>query len=386
MADKVDALSSRKIFYFALFSVSSMTVLGGTVISPSLPNLENHFSYINNIHTLSKLVLTISSLFIMIFSPLSGFIYDRCNRLKIMLPSIIIWSLSGASGFLLDNINLILISRMIFGIATAFVMTGASSLISDYYHGERRDKALSLQGFYTAFGGAIFLILGGVLSHIDWRYPFLVYLLGFVIFIFASIILFEPKKTHHLNLHKTKFNFFHFFHIYLMAFIAMAMFYIIPTQVPFFITDFLHANNALVGVFLAISSVFFAFSSLFYMKFRSYMGFRGLYFLCFCVMGAAFICIGIFHNYFILCISLALIGSSLGLLLVTNSSWLFSLASSDTKAKAYGFLVSFVFMGQFLSPLISQPLVNNFGLVNMFIYIGGFLLLFSFLVFLFLKN
>lgn len=362
---------STKIFYFSLFSVSAMTVLGSTAIAPSLPNLEKHFEDIKNIELLSRLVLTLPAIFVVVFSPLSGYLFDKFKRLKLLYPFMIIWSVSGFSAFCLDNIYLILFSRAVFGIATAFVMTGASALLADYYQGLKREKALSIQGFYTAFGGALFLTIGGFLSNINWRFPFLVYLLGFIIFIFAFKNLFEPQKNKNINTQTaTKFNFFTFLPIYILGFFSMAMFYIVPTQIPFFIIKVLDKGGELVGISLAISSIFTAFSSLIYSKLRNYFSLNKMYFIGFFLLGFGYLLIYIFHSYIILLIALIFTGCGLGILLVTNSSWLFSLTNDNIRAKAYGFLASFIFMGQFLSPFITQPIINTFGLVKMFLVFG----------------
>lgn len=362
---------STKIFYFSLFSVSAMTVLGSTAIAPSLPNLEKHFEDIKNIELLSRLVLTLPAIFVVVFSPLSGYLFDKFKRLKLLYPFMIIWSVSGFSAFCLDNIYLILFSRAVFGIATAFVMTGASALLADYYQGLKREKALSIQGFYTAFGGALFLTIGGFLSNINWRFPFLVYLLGFIIFIFAFKNLFEPQKNKNINTQTaTKFNFFTFLPIYILGFFSMAMFYIVPTQIPFFIIKVLDKGGELVGISLAISSIFTAFSSLIYSKLRIYFSLNKMYFIGFFLLGFGYLLIYIFHSYIILLIALIFTGCGLGILLVTNSSWLFSLTNDNIRAKAYGFLASFIFMGQFLSPFITQPIINTFGLVKMFLVFG----------------
>lgn len=382
--DKADICSS-KLFYFALFSVSAMTVLGSTAIAPSLPNLEKHFDNVKNIEMLGKFVLTIPAIFVVFFSPISGFLFDKFERLKLIYPAMILWSISGVSGFFLDNIYYILISRAIFGIATAFVMTGASALIADYYTGIKREKALSIQGFFTAFGGALFLIMGGFLSNINWRYPFLVYLLGIVIFFIALKMLFEPKRnkklTNQIVNTNDGFHFFTFLPIYFLGFFGMSLFYIIPTQVPFFIIQVLEKGGELVGISLAISSVFTALSSLFYAKIRRYLSLENMYFLGFGAIGLGLCLINIFHTYFILLLSLVFIGFGLGIFLVTNSSWLFSMTNDNIRAKAYGFLASSIFMGQFLSPIITQPVVNMVGLVNMFLVFGIISLVFGILFF-----
>lgn len=374
-----------KTFYFALFSVSSMTILGSTTIAPSLPNLEQHFSNVEHIEMLTRLVLTLPALFIVFVSPISGFLYDKYKRLALMYPAMLIWSISGVAGFFLDNIYLILISRAIFGVATAFVMTGASALIADYYSGAKREKALRIQNFFVASGGALFLILGGILSNINWRFPFLVYLLGFVIFALAVKLLFEPSKSAIKTQDSThSFNFFTFLPIYLLAFFSMAMFYINPTQAPFFITKVLDKDGSLVGISLAISSLSTAFSSLFYSKLRIYLRLNQMYVLSLCCMGVGYCLIYIFHSYIVLLISFIFIGFSLGAVLITNSSWLFSLTNENNRAKAYGFLASSVFMGQFCSPLITQPIAAHFGIIKMYL-IFGIVLIISGVSFVFIK-
>lgn len=390
MKDRQKLLDS-KIFYFALFSVSAMTVLGSTAIAPALPNLEKHFLGIKNIEFLVKLVLTIPAIFIVFFSPISGYLFDRYNRLKLIYPAIIIWSISGVSGFFLDNIYYILISRAIFGIATAFVMTGSSALLADYYTGIKREKALRLQNFYTAFGGALFLIMGGFLSNINWRYPFLVYILGFVIFIFAFIILFEPQKNKKTSLNhadSNKFNFFTFLPIYMLSFFGMSLFYIVPTQIPFMIINVLHKSGEYVGNSLALSSIVTALTSLLYARIRQYLSLDNMYVLGFSIVGIGLCIINIFHSYFMLLIALICMGFGLAIFLVTNSSWLFSLTNETNRAKAYGFLASSVFIGQFLSPIITQPIVEVFGLINMFLIFGltSLLIATTFVIKSFIKN
>ncbi|MDO7252970.1 MFS transporter [Helicobacter cappadocius] len=383
-----DKKTDSIIFKTALFSIAATTVLGSTLIAPSLPALEKHFSDVQNIDFLSKLILTLPALFIMIFSPISGFMLERFGRLKLIYPSLVVWSVMGTSGFFLDNIYLLLISRAIFGIATAFLMTGVSVLLSDYYTGIKREKALSLQGFFMAFGGAVFLMMGGYLSNIDWRYPFLAYLLGIAIMILAIFVLFEPvrhsieKKDTHI---KENFDFVKFVPVYLLGVFCMAMFYVAPTQLPSFIINTLQMNGSKVGISMAVASVSMAIFSLFYNRLRSYLSIFKIYFLALFLIGSSFMAVGIFHNYPMTLVAFVLMGAGLGFMMVNNSSWLFKLAKDTEKAKAYGFLAASLFMGQFISPIITQPVVNSFGLIKMFCIFGGLMYVIA-LLFLVLKS
>lgn len=53
-------------------------------------------------------------------------------------------------------------------------------------------------------------------------------------------------------------------------------------------------------------------------------------------------------------------------MLVNNTAYLFSICPENARARAYGILASCIFLGQFLSPIISQPIVRQMGLVDAF--------------------
>ena len=358
-----------RFFYFILLCISAITALGSIVIAPSLPFLEKHFSDIENIAYLSKLVLTIPAIFIVFVSPISGYLFDKYKRLKILYTAMIIWGISGISGFFLDNIYYILVSRAIFGIANAFVMTGASALIADYYTGTKRDKALIAKSLGYTIISAICVILGGFLAKESWRYPFLIYGIAFVVLFFAIFLLFEPKKSEVIQ-NSAKFNFFTFLPIYSFSFLGIALFYIAPTQVPFVVVNVLQKSSDFIGYGLALIFVCSASVSIFYAKIRENLSLFAMYSLCFCAFGVGLCIINLFQLYFMVLIALSFIGFGLGILLITNSIWLFSLTNQNNRAKAYGFLVSSVFIGQFSSPLLTQPIVSNFGLLNMFLVFG----------------
>ncbi|MCE3038204.1 MFS transporter [Helicobacter anatolicus] len=377
---KISSLVQRRLFKFSLFSTTATTILGGIIIAPSLPQLQNHFISVPHIEFLSRLVVTFPALFVVIFAPISGILLDKYKKVKILIFCMLLWAISGASGFFLNDIYLILFSRAFFGIATAFIMTGATSLIAEYYVGNERQKALSLQGFATACGSAIFISIGGFLANLDWRYPFLVYLLGIPLAFLAGLMLFEPrvpkiatKKYSDYN-HQEKTPVFKLIFVYLMAFLGFVVYYISPTQIPFFITHNLHKSSDLIGISMSASAIAYGFSSLSYSFFRSYFKISQLYGLACFLMGMCFLLLYIFHSYAILFVALVFLGMGGGILFVNNNSFLLSFVPASSRAKALGGLSSIVFLGQFLSPVFSQIIVQSFGIITLFLCV--FILLF----------
>lgn len=60
-----------------LLCLAALTVMAGATLAPSLPALENHFVDTANSELLTRLVLTLPALFIALFAPLAGVVFDR---------------------------------------------------------------------------------------------------------------------------------------------------------------------------------------------------------------------------------------------------------------------------------------------------------------------
>lgn len=385
LEQKMHVLTHRPVFMFALFSSTSMTVLGGTIIATSIPAIEKHFGDVAHIAILAKLVLTLPALFIMLFSPLSGLLVDRFGRLKFLISSMVLWSISGMIGALWDNIYWILSTRAVFGIATAFVMTSASALVADYYVGEERRKALGLQGFATACGSALFMSLGGVLAHFDWHYPFCVYGIGILLTFFVASTLFEPrvgKEVANIESIAKKFNIISVLPCYLFGFVIMSTYYTSPTQIPSLITNYLGKSEMFVGFCISASAFAYGLSSLSYQRLRNFLSVRGVYIFGFAFMGSGFLLIYALHNIYSIVFGLLLVGVGGGAVIVNNSSFLLSIVPKEHVGKAIGILSATTCFGQFVSPFFSQPIVHHYGIIYLFLCVSVILFTMSFLAFL----
>ena len=365
--------------------MAGMTVLGSVAIASALPAITRHFEEVlqsqasfleifafEHLDILTRLVLTIPAIFVVLLSPFAGMLMDRFGKLRFVFPAMILWTLSGVSGFFLNDIYAILTSRAIFGVATAFIMTGASALLADYYsHGgfNRRENALSWQGFFCAMGGAVFISIAGYVSSYSWRYPFLVYGLGVLIIFLAFTYLFEPRKFKFYNHTKVeaKVNYWQFFPIYFIGFFIMVIYYISPTQLPYYIEEHLGLDPKYIGVSMSVSAFCYGFFSLSYKIVIKILNVKQIYILTLFIVGTSFLLLYFIHSYVNVLISLALLGMGGGIMLVNNSAYLFSICPENARARAYGILASCIFLGQFLSPIISQPIVRQIGLIPMFL-------------------
>ncbi|MDZ7740455.1 MAG: MFS transporter [Bacteroidota bacterium] len=164
----------RKYYVKAtLLLASTMTIMAGATIAPSLPQMEKVFSESEHAAFFSRLILTIPALFIAFLSPLAGYIIDEYGRRKTLLYSLALYALAGTSGLYLTNIYAILAGRALLGVAVAGTMTTTITLIGDYFEGMERRRFMGYQGSFMGMGGVVFIFweeswpmfTGGCLSH-----------------------------------------------------------------------------------------------------------------------------------------------------------------------------------------------------------------------------
>ena len=68
-------------------------------------------------------------------------------------------------------------------------------------------------------------------------------------------------------------------------------------------------------------------------------------------------------------------GIGLGLLLPNLNVWVVSVIPPATRGRAVGGLTTFIFLGQFLSPIATQPVAQQIGLAGAYIVGAGTMLL-----------
>ncbi|WP_286006134.1 MFS transporter [Campylobacter avium] len=371
---KMISLTERLRFKIAIFSVAMMTVLGASLISPALPSISKHFHYVENIELLSGLVLTIPALSTALFSPLAGYLLDKFGKLVFLYPATILWILVGFSGYFVDNIYLLLLSRFVLGMATAFITTAASALLGDYYAvgAGRKDKALSLQGLFLAFGGAVMTMIGGFLASFSWNYVFIVYLSGFLIFFFCIFYLFEPrvnknKKALRDEKQRQKVDYKPFVPTYFMGFFVIMMYYLISVQFPHYIEHNLGLDAKYIGFAMSASAISYGIFSFLYKDVVKILGIKKIYIYSLVLQSCSFFMVYVSDSFFVTILSLFIFGGAGGLVIVNNSAYLLGLAPSYAKARIYSILASCMFLGQFISPFITTPLTQSFGIKNEFL-------------------
>jgi MFS family permease len=105
---------------------------------------------------------------------LGGRTADLVGRRRTLLVALGVFAVASILGGLVDDGSLLIATRFVKGLAAAFTApAGLSILTTTFPEGPVRNRAL---GIYTVFGASGFssgLVLGGLLTEIDWRATFL---------------------------------------------------------------------------------------------------------------------------------------------------------------------------------------------------------------------
>lgn len=354
-----------------LLAASTMTVMAGATIAPSLPELARAFAATPNADLLAKLVLTIPGLTIALTAPLAGWIGDKAGKVRLMLAGIVLYVLAGGSGLVLSSLEALLVGRLLLGVAVGMVMTSASALIADLFTGIDRERVTGLQAGAMGLGGVVFLLAGGALAEFSWRGPFAVYLVPILLLPLAMRVLVEPpRRTEPVA--GGGFPWRIAGTIYVTVFIGMIVFYMIPAQLPFLLDRLGNPSPMLAGVGVATGSATSAIGSMFVQRrLRQRFSPERTTLASFATIALGYTLIGTAPTVALAFPGLIIAGLGLGLQMPTLVGALQMAVPPHMRARAAGGFTTAVFFGQFVSPLVHGPVAGSLGYGGAFVAVAA---------------
>jgi len=150
-----------------------MVVLDATIVNVALPSIESGLSL-----SASNLqwVINAYSLTLGGFLLLGGRAGDILGRKRIFMAGLVLFSAASLANGLAASSLVLIIGRAVQGIGGALIVPAVLSIITtNFTTALDREKALAVWSGISASGGAVGLLLGGVLtSALSWRWIFLV--------------------------------------------------------------------------------------------------------------------------------------------------------------------------------------------------------------------
>lgn len=360
-----------------LVLVGSLVVMATAVVAPALPAIEAHFAGQAGAAYLVRLIVTLPALVIAVTAPLAGFVLDRLDRWPVVFWSLVAFVVFGAAGSVADSLEVLLATRAGLGLSVAFLMAGFTSLIGDMFEPEGRGAIMSRQVGANSMVALSMILMAGVFAEMDWRGAFLIYLAAAPLVL--AFWLFVPHRPRsEAQAASTvpggeEASMAVVMAVYALALFCPLLYMILPTQSPFLIAETYNGTPTTIALAFGASTLGVLPGSLAFGRLRQRLSTWVLFGAGFSIMGLGMLLQGIAPNLGLLVAAMIFSGVGFGLVMPNLSTTLLAAAPAHLRGRLSGGLVSSIFLGQFLSPVASQPVVDAYGYPPTFM-LGGLLL------------
>ncbi|WP_460775928.1 MFS transporter [Microbacterium sp. GXF7504] len=190
-------------------SVAAITILDLSKVNVALPSIESAFGAGS---TQLQLIVSGYVLTFGLFLVPMGRLGDQRSRRALFLIGLSIFTLASAACALAPSIEILLIARLVQGMAAGIQMPQVLGLIQQLFQGEERARAFGLFGatigIATAFGptlGGLLIAVGGPVD--GWRWTFWMNLpLGLVVIALAVWMLPQTRTKSHRRIQLDPFG------------------------------------------------------------------------------------------------------------------------------------------------------------------------------------
>ena len=346
-----------------LLAAAVMPIMAITGLIPVLPALLREFADVPGSAVLVPVALTMPALCVALFSPLAGLLSDRLGRKNLLVGALIIYGIVGFLPWFLTDLMAIMATRVVLGINEAIIMTLSTTLIGDYFEGERRQRWISLQIAVGSLSATVLLAAGGMLGDaLGTRGPFLLYLGAFGVALAAAVVLHEPDFTQRLRDHVAGAG------RALGAIVPLAIvtvgvgiaFYSVLVQIGPILEMSGQVSAGTVGLVGALANLGVVCGSIVYRWLNHHTGpvllASGLL-----ITATGYAGLGLSEG--IVAVSafavLACVGS--GILLPNLLSWTMGKLPAAMRGRGMGLWTGAFFLGQFVAPLLTGALAGSLG-------------------------
>lgn len=162
----------------SILSLSLLTVMAGAAVAPALGVIKEAFPNASQLSI--QLIISMPALFIFLTNMIFPRLSAKFGSKTLVLAGLILYTVGGVAAGLFSNITLLLCMRALVGVGVGIIMPLSTGLLAFYYPPEAQSKLSGYSSAMNQIGGVVATLLAGVLSAINWRASFLVYLLGLI--------------------------------------------------------------------------------------------------------------------------------------------------------------------------------------------------------------
>lgn len=344
---------------YAILSISLITVMAGAMIAPAVASIAAAFPDATALQI--NVLTSLHAGMVVPFTFVSGFLVRKYSKKNVLIVSLILYLIAGLGGALSPNIWFMLATRALLGIAVGLMIPISLTLITDNYHGEERTQTLGLQSAATNLGGIIAILVSGTLAMYGWQFSFMAY--GMAALILVLIVFFLPNIKPQPYEKSSANNRFEPRVLLLAVYMILTfvVFFGIPSNMALFLRELDVTNTVLNGIIIATCSVggFFGGLTLAYFrkKFKTF----------FVPLQVTFMAIGfsliVFYDQslYVMGLGVLILGFGYGSTVPVIFDSASKITTGNAAAMATAVLVSSIYLGQFISPVLLGSVSRVFG-------------------------
>ncbi len=346
-----------------LLAASCMSVLGAVLIAPVLPQMQQEFAAVPGAEVLVPVVLTVPALMIGLIAPFAGFIADRFDRKRLLLIAMVGYTIFGTAPLYLTSLGAVLGSRVLVGICEAAIMTCSTTLIGDYWSGEKRSRYLGLQTLVAALSATLFLGIGGALGSAGWRTPFWLYVVAVLLVVPMARYLWQPARpaveagaTRRLDPMPWR----QLAAPCLVTLFGGVVFYALIVELSFVLNGVGVTSTAAIGGISAVMSLATAAGAIVFGRVAR-LSPRVLLPTEFALAAVGLVLVFATGSVAVITVGAVITGLGTGMLLPTLLTWAVNRLSFSQRGRGTGLWTGTLFIGEFLSPLVLAALGIGVG-------------------------
>jgi MFS family permease len=374
----------RRVRDITLYGCGGISAMSIAAVAPSLPEMSRHFADVPDIDLLARLVVSIPTLLLALAGPVVGIAADRVGRKPLLIFALLLYAASGVLPVLLNDLHAILGSRIALGLAMGILFTLAPTLLADYYDDiPARRRAVATYAASTAAGGVLFVLLGGVMSDLHWRGPFLLYLVGLAFLPSLIATVTEPRRQPpdtqkpEGTPKPARTPWLAVFAIYLMVAATGGVFLQMPLNLPFLLVEIGVTQASIAGYAIAWPLALMAMCGPLFPKFRARLSNAWIYTFIAGGLAIGYALLAVADNLAVVLIALFAFGVGMSQMYANSSTWLMGLTDPRLRTSIIGGLTTAIYLGQFVWPFVAQPIIRDAGIRNAFMVLVAILVFFA---------
>lgn len=351
-------------------------------VVPALPAMAEAFNFHGGTDgaLIAQFVMSAPSVMILLGAPLGAFATERFGRRNCLLTALLAFSLFGAAGAVVSNLFALIATRLVLGLASGVTMGLSITFAGDFFEGEQRERVLGYAAAGSSVSSVILLALGGWLVEWGgWHAPFYFYLVGLVAFAIAwgtvrGAAGSEVKERAAPAERSLVSLFLQLWPAYLLVVFLSAGVFMLTVQGPFLLETNGISSAGTRGMILSFYSLTAFAASMTYGFLRRRLGIRQILVFTALTMGIGIAAASVARTIAAFLLVDFTVGIGAGLTDPAINSVVLSRAPEAARARASGFAISAFFVGQFLTPLLTDPMRRTFGIDVAFVSLGGLLI------------